>query len=86
MQILAKVRKRVNHYFTLIFYLTPLSTWAILSHMKSNQSKRGIKPERGVSVKVSVSAYSLLREMAKKELRSISQQIEYLVLEARGKA
>lgn len=51
----------------------------------SNQSRRGAKPERGISVKITPLVYSLLRELAEKNMRSISGQLGMLVLEARGK-
>lgn len=49
---------------------------------KSNQSKRGKDYERGVSVKVSMEAYALLRALAEKNMRSISKQLQMLVQEA----
>lgn len=54
--------------------------------MASNQRKRGKSPERGISVKIAPVVYSLLREMAEKHMRSISAELQMIVLKARGKA
>lgn len=52
------------------------------TNSRSNQAKRGKDYERGVSVKVSMEAYALLRALAEKNMRSISKQLQVLVQEA----